>query len=82
MTAPTLPPVISATCAMNTMNTTTSEPTRFPSQTIPQFLSMPPSLMRRLLSAVTMSALPVNSSAPQQSISTRPTQKQTPPTTR
>ena len=58
------------------------EPTRLPSHTMTQLRTKPPSLIFFEARPVTMSMLPVNSSAPQHSTSTRPKLKQMPPTMR
>ena len=53
-----------------------------PSHTMTQLRTKPPSLIFFEARPVTMSMLPVNSSAPQHSTSTRPKLKQMPPTMR
>ena len=70
------------TFASSTSAIAASEPARFPSHTRPQFPSTARHGTRPETLEHTMSTLPVNSSAPQQSTSTRPRQKHTPPTSR
>ena len=82
MAPPTAPPFMSPICAKYTRATATSAPARLPSHTSAQFFAMAPSVIFLLANAHTISMLPVNSSAPQQSTSTRPRLKHRPPTTR
>ena len=82
MVVPTAPPFIAPICEAHTRNTTTSEPARFPSHTIAQLRASWPEPIFFENSEHTISELPVKSSAPQQSTSTRPKQKQAPPPAR
>ena len=64
------------------MNAASRPPARLPSHTTTQFLSIAPQEILPLSLAQTMRALPVNSSAPQHSTSSRPRQNNRPPSTR
>ena len=68
--------------AMYTKKTMNRAPAKLPSHTTTQALSIWAKVIFLLLSAQTISELPVNSSAPHTSTSTRPRQKHRPPTTR
>ena len=82
MVSATAPPFIAPISAKNTSATATRAPAKLPSHTRDQFFRMCPHETVPVPSAPIIMMLPVNSSDPQHTTSTRPKQKLTPPRTR